>query len=163
MTTFPKLNTRRCVLRRVTLDDIPSLRQIIDDELFLRFLPDLYEMVRTNDGLKRFIRIFDTYIHNDDGVLWGITIGESLVGFIAIMDLSYDSVLFYAVHPEYRNQGLAKESFAAVLDYCRTCFPGLYLHTEVYEDNKVSIKLLEDNGFRIIGKNGNKILLKLQY
>lgn len=162
MTTFPEHNTRRCVMRRVTPDDIPALRQIIDDELFLRFLPELYKMVRTNDGLQRFIRIFDTYVQNDDGVLWGITTGGSFVGFIAVMDLSYDPVLFYAVHPKYRNQGIAKESVAAVLDYCRRCFPGLDLHTEIYEDNQASIRLLEDCGFRNIGKKGNKILLFLQ-
>ena len=104
MNTFPEITTQRCVLRQITNEDIPALRQIIDDKQFMRFLPELYETLKTNDGLKRFFHIFDIYVRNDDGVLWGLSVSGTLIGFIAIIDVSYDPVLFYAVHPQYRNQ-----------------------------------------------------------
>lgn len=162
MNTFPEITTQRCVLRQITNEDIPALRQIIDDKQFMRFLPELYETLKTNDGLKRFFHIFDIYVRNDDGVLWGLSVSGTLIGFIAIMDVSYDPILFYAVHPQYRNQGFAKEGVEEIVKYYKTYFIGAGLHTEVYEENMASIRILEACGFRDIGRKGKKILLSLQ-
>lgn len=99
---------------------------------------------------------FDTYAQNEDGTLWGIETEDTLIGFVAIMDISYDPILFYALHPHYRNQGYAKEAVAEVVRYFKDKHPNLHLHTEVYNDNHASISILQSCGFKISGKENKK-------
>ncbi len=161
MNTFPPLHTKQCILREITRDEIPTLREIIEDELFQRFLPELYDTVKTEEGLLQLMRHFDTYVQKDDGALWGIETEGALVGFVAIMDISYDPILFYAMHPHYRNQGYAKEAVSEVVRSFKDKHPNLHLHTEVYNDNHVSISILQSCGFMVSAKENEKNLLTL--
>ena len=131
MKTFPTLHTKRCLLREITRDEIPTLREIIEDELFQRFLPELYDTVKTEEGLLQLMRHFDTYVQNEDGALWGIETKGALAGFVAIIDISYDPILFYAIHPNYRNQGYAKEAVSGVVRYFKEKHPNLNLYTQI--------------------------------
>lgn len=161
MNAVPVLHTRRCVLREIARDEIPTLRQIVDDDLFQRFLPELYELVKSEEGLHRFIKSFETYAQHDEGVLWGVETDGILVGFVAIMDVSYDPILFYAMHPRHRNQGYAKETISEVARHFIEKFPNLDLHTEVYNDNHASISILQSCGFKDIDYKTSKIVLAL--
>ena len=161
MNTFPTLQTRRCILREISQDETPILREIIEDEQFQRFLPEMYDTVKTEEELLQLMRHFDTYVLNDDGALWGIETEGALTGFIAIMDISYDPILFYAIHPNYRNQGYAKETVSEVVRYFKEKHPNLYLHTEVYKDNHASIAILQSCGFMVSAKENEKIMLTL--
>ena len=162
MITFPVLHTKRCILREILQEETPTLRQIIEDGLFQRFLPELYDAVKTEVELLQLMRHFETYVQNDDGALWGIETEGLLVGFVAIMDISYDPILFYAVHPHYRNQGYAKEAVLEVVRHFKEKHPKLNLHTEVYIENIASISILQSCGFKATGKEKGKILLSLQ-
>lgn len=161
MITFPTLHTKRCILREISQDEIPTLREIIEDELFQRFLPEMYDTVKTEEGLLQLMRHFDTYVQNEDGAMWGIETEGALAGFVAIMDISYDPILFYAIHPHYRNQGYAKEAVSEVVRYFKEKYPNLNLHTEVYNDNHASIAILQSCGFMVSGKENVKIMLTL--
>lgn len=161
MNTFPVLHTHRCVLREIVQDELPALRQIVDDELFQRFLPELHEMIKTEEGLLLFVSHFEVYAQNGDGTLWGIEAENVLVGFVAIMDVSYAPVLFYAMHPRYRNQGYGNEAVSEVVRYFKVVFPDLTLHTEVYDDNMVSLSILQSCGFKSFGHENRKVLLLL--
>jgi RimJ/RimL family protein N-acetyltransferase len=113
MTLAPKppiLYTERCRLDRITLHDVDMLRDIVEDFQFRICLPELYELVQNVDGMYRFLSSFDTYAQNVDGFLWGIWKQNYLIGFVAIMDMSYNPTIFYAVHPEYRNKGYGQGS-----------------------------------------------------
>jgi len=106
----PILYTNRCRLDRITLHDVDMLRDIVENSQFRLFLPELYELVQKFDGMYKFLSSFDTYAQNGDGFLWGIWKQSYLIGFVAIMDMSYDPTIFYAVHPEYRNKGVCQGS-----------------------------------------------------
>lgn len=161
MITFPTLHTKRCFLREITQDETPILREIIEDEQFQRFLPEMYDTVKTEEGLLQLMRHFDTYVQNEDGALWGIETEGALAGFVAIMDISYDPILFYAIHPHYRHQGYAKESVSEVVRYFEEKYPNLNLHTEVYKDNLASIAILQACGFVVSSRENEKIMLTL--
>lgn len=161
MSTFPTLHTKRCILREITRNEIPTLREIIEDELFQRFLPEMYDTVKTEEGLLQLMRHFDTYVQNEDGAMWGIETEGILAGFVAIMDISYDPILFYAMHPHYRNQGYAKEAVSEVVRCFKDKHPNLNLRTEVYKDNHASIAILQSCGFVVCGKENEKIMLTL--
>lgn len=134
---------------------------IIKDEQFQRFLPEMYNAVKTEEEFLQLMRHFDTYVQNEDGALWGIEAEDNLIGFVAIMDLSYDPILFYAMHPHYRNQGYAKEAVVEVVRYFKDKHPNLHLHTEVYNDNHVSISILQSCCFMVSAKENEKIMLTL--
>lgn len=159
MNTFPALHTKRCILREISRRELPTLREIIEDKQFRRFLPEMYNAVKTEEELLQLMRHFDTYVQNEDGALWGIETQDMLIGFVAIMDISYDPILFYALQPNYRNQGYAKEAVAEIVRYIKEKHHNLHLHTEVYNDNHASISILQSCGFKISGKVQKKTML----
>lgn len=129
MKFVPVLHTHRCTLSAVTWNDFPVLREILDDSETQRFLPELCEEIQTEESLQQLVVSFDNYLLRDEGILWGIETEGALAGFVAIMDISYDSILFYAMHPNYRNQGYAKEAVSEVVRYFKEKYPNLNLHT----------------------------------
>lgn len=157
----PILYTKRCRLDRIILHDMDMLRDIVEDIRFQLFLPELYELVHNDDGINQFLSSFDTYAQNGDGFLWGIWKQSYLIGFVAIMDMLFDPTIFYAIHPEYRNMGYAKETVEEVVAYYKT-ISKKPLHTEVYPYNYASIAVLESCRFQVMGRKDNKILLILQ-
>ncbi len=156
----PILYTKRCRLDRITLHDVDMLRDIVEDFQFRLFLPELYELVHNVDGMHKFLSSFDAYAQNGDGFLWGIWKQSYLIGFLAIMDMSYDPTIFYAIHPVYRTKGYAKEVVKEVVAHYRTISKSP-LHTEVYPFNLASLAVLASCGFQITGSKGNKLLLEL--
>lgn len=157
----PILYTKRCRLDRITLHDIDKLRDIVEDRQFRLFMPELYEVVCDVDGMRQFLCSFDIYAQEDEGFLWGIWKNTYLIGFVAIMDMSYNPTIFYAIHHEYRNKGYAKEAVSEVVAYYRT-ISNAPLYTEVYLSNFASLAVLASCGFKIVGNIDNKILLKKQ-
>ena len=163
MISVPVLRTDRCILSAVTYKEIPVLRQILDDAETQRFLPELCEVFQTEESLQRFIESFNTYLLQDEGILWGIysDLFPTLMGFIAIMDITTEPTLFYAMHPANRNQGYAKGSVSEVTNNFQVWYPGLNLHTEVYNDNLPSIYILQSCGFKVSGNENEKMILTI--
>ena len=160
MNTCPQIQTLRCKLDNISCDDILVLQQIFNDDITRRYLQELNDLVSSEEGIKIFIDSFNRYAYTNEGFLWGIYLDERiLVGFIAIMDISYEPTLFYAMHPVYRSQGIMKECVAQVLNYIsenRICSS---IRSEVYKDNYVSIKLLSSIGFEQTGFDEQKLFL----
>lgn len=148
MTSVPILHTDRCTLSTVTQSDIPVLRQILDDSETQRFLPELCKEFRTTESLQKFVASFGKYLAQNEGILWGIRKDNTLIGFIAIMDIMTNPTLFYAMHPKHRNNGYMKECLAKVVDYVQEVNHCDRLQTEVYNENVASGKLLTDIGFQ---------------
>ena len=150
------LHTSRCTLTAVTHDDIPALREILDDVDTQRFLPELCREFQTAESLQQFIKSFDHYLYQNEGFLWGTRKNENLIGFIAIMDIPDKPTLFYATHPAYRNCGYMKESLSKIMGYvfekglCRS------LQTEVYLKNAISQIILKSLSFHMYKKDNIK-------
>lgn len=157
----PILYTKRCRLDRIMLHDIDVLRNIVEDVQFRLFLPELYELIHNADGMNQFLSSFDAYAQNGDGFLWGIWKQSFLIGFVAIMDISYEPTIFYAMHSEFRNKGFAKEAVVEVVAYYKS-ISNTPLHTEVFQTNLPSLSILASCGFRVTGSKDNKFLLTLQ-
>lgn len=149
MNSFPTLHTERCTLSEITQCDIPVLRQILDDAETKRFLPELCEEFSTTESLQQFIASFDKYLLQDEGILWGIRKEDMLIGFIAIMDISSNPTLFYAMHPYYRNNGYMKECIKRTLHFLKKNDTIKNLQTEVFIDNFISRCLLNNVGFNL--------------
>ena len=69
MNPFPEINTRYSVLTRISEDKLGILKELFDDADTRRFLPELYELLDSPDGLQNFIATFVYYSQNDEGYL----------------------------------------------------------------------------------------------
>ena len=161
MKTVPTLYTDRCTLSVVTQSDIPVLRQILDDIETQRFLPELCEEFQTTERLKQFVASFDKYLLQDDGILWGIRKDSIFIGFIAIMDISADPALFYAMHPVHRRSGYMKECLKRVLGFVNGRNLCSMLQTEVCHGNTASLELLYSIGFHQSKKDKQKVFAEI--
>ncbi|MBR1520708.1 MAG: GNAT family N-acetyltransferase [Bacteroidaceae bacterium] len=148
MKNVPKLYTNRCVLDEICQEDGPFLHEIMENAESQRFLPELYSLVRTKEGMRLFVTCFKKYLIQNEGILWGIKLKKRLIGFIAIMDLSTRPALFYAIHPLYRNLGIMKECIAMVLKYIRKEIQCSAINTQIRDDNIISEKILLNFGFK---------------
>lgn len=157
---LPILYTKRCRLDRITPRDVDMLRDVVEDRQFRLFLPELYELLHNVDGISQFLSSFDTYAQNGDGFLWGIWKQSCLIGFVAIMDISHEPTIFYAMHREYRNKGYTKETVSEVVAHYKTISKAP-LQTEVYQSNVPSLSILASCGFQVVGTKDNKFLLKM--
>lgn len=156
MTELPVLKSPRCVLSCITEEDIPVLRQIFDDGLTRKYLSELWTLVETDEGIRQMLSSFNILMKKNEGLIWGARLNGKLIAFVAVMDLSCNPTIIYAMHPVYRFKGYMKECVAIVMDYlqdtglCRT------IQTEVYPDNCISQKILKDVGFIPLMLGGQK-------
>lgn len=159
MNPFPEIYARHSVLTRISEDALGILKEIFEDAETKRFLPELYEILDTPDGLHRFTSTFDLYAQNDEGYLWGIKHNSEIVGFVVVMDISCDTTLFYAMHPNYRSCGYMKDSLENVLDYLSNHKVVRTISTDIYKNNSISINLLQQLGFCVCREDDKKVYM----
>ena len=159
MNPFPEINTRHCALARISESELDILKEIFDDADTRRFLPELYELLDSPDGLQNFIATFVYYSQNDDGYLWGIKHSDEFVGFIAVMDISDDPALFYATHPNHRFRGYMKDALQSVLGYLSNQKAVRTISTDVYKGNNISINILQQLGFCVCREDDKKVYM----
>ena len=155
----PDLSTKYSWLTRVSEYDMSILKDIFDDAETKRFLPELYELLDVPDGIHKFVSTFELYAQNDEGYLWGIKHNGVLIGFVAVMDLSYVPAIFYAMHPAYRSQGFMKDAISAVLDYLEKYTQCHNVSTDVYKENSVSIHILKQLGYSVCKEDDDKVYM----
>lgn len=156
----PVVQSEHCTLNEVLNEDIPTLREILEDTETQRFLPELCETIQSDPDLLNVLASFKCYLKEDKGFIWAIRLEKTLIGFIAIMELPNNPLLFYAMHPRYRNQGYMKECLPRVLSYIDSKQLCSSISTEVYTVNIHSIKLLQKCGFKEMRMDGDKTYFK---
>lgn len=161
--TVPELHGERCTLNAVEESDIPVLRDIFSDSVTQRFLPDLCDIAKTDADIRQILQSFRTYLSKGEGILWGIRWNDTLVGFVAVMDLSFNPTIFFAMHPMHRNQGLMRESVELATQYICDAKLCNELHTEVDETNIPSRKVMENCGYSICEIKNDKIIYQVKY
>jgi RimJ/RimL family protein N-acetyltransferase len=144
------LETDRLNLRMLSVEDDAFILELVNDPLWLRFIGD--RGVRTLEDARDYIlrgpvamyeRVgFGLYLveHKSDGVPLGIC------GLIKRDGLE-DVDIGFAFLPEFRAQGYAYESAAAVLAYGRSVLGLKRIVAITSPDNEQSARLLEKLGF----------------
>lgn len=151
--SVPTLQSEHCTLSSIAENDIAALRAIFSDADTQRYLPDLCDIAKTNNGIKQILKSFRTYLSKNEGILWGIRMHDTLIGFIATMDLSTDPTIFFAIHPKYRNQGYMQECVRLATWYLFDAKLTSELHTEVDINNIASQRVLESCGYSLVNKD----------
>lgn len=144
MISTPLLKTQRYFLCEMSPQDVSVLQEILDDDVTRLNLPELGQV-----GAQQLLDFFTFYRGIDEGIFWAIrSMDDNLVGFVAFMDVLTHPTLFFAMHPDYRGQGIMKETIKEIIQYASTIICGT-LYSEVMPANVISQHILMTMGFRL--------------
>lgn len=160
MKTVPILRTRRCLLSQIKESELEELHRIMMDEDVKRFLPEFYDMIKSEKAFRAVMNSFAVLCNDKKAVIWGIHIRDKLVGFVGLMDFPVNATMFYSIHKAFRRNGLVTESVAAVIDYMTEMQMTTSVQTEVLKNNIASISVLLHNGFVESSRMEDKLCMK---
>ena len=143
------LETKRLVLRELTVEDADFILQLLNEPAFILFIGD--RGVRTQDEARAYIEknITPSYEKNGFG-LYLVEMKEvatplGICGLINRDDLP-DIDIGYAFLEAYRGNGYATESAEAIMDFGRTVVGLKRIVGITAVDNQSSINVLEKVG-----------------
>lgn len=150
------LETKRTLVRELSLEDTPELFQIYQEDHMTDYMEDLYPYEEEMTYEENYIR--NVYGLYDYGI-WIIRDKETneLIGRAGVEskpDLPLDTVeLGYAIAPHLWHQGYATEVCSAILDYSRDVLEKSCVIAEVDPMNQWSIAMLLRLGFQNVSEN----------
>lgn len=143
------LETSRLVLRRLVMEDAPSILELVNDVAWLQYIGDKH--VHNLEDARSYIRKgpLDMYARYGFG-LYMVTLRTGIrIGMCGLIkrDGLEDVDLGFALLARYRGRGYAQEAAAAVLDYGRKALGLKRIVAITSPDNQRSIQVLENIGF----------------
>jgi len=166
------LETKRCILRPISLEDAPNLFDYYNQDIVVKYLP--LKKHRTISDTEKFIRLFFLKNYNEGKIgHYAIVLKKENkvignVGFNNISTSSKEGEMGICINPSYWGYDLSTELAKEMLRYG---FKDLNLEkitAITFEDNKHSQKPLENLGFDYVktfnknlkSKNGFNALIK---
>ncbi|WP_042274020.1 GNAT family N-acetyltransferase [[Clostridium] dakarense] len=150
------LETKRCILRPVTLNDSKDLFNYYKEDIVVKYLP--FKKHKSIKDTERFIKLFFFKNYNEGKIGHYVIVLKrenrviGNVGFNNISPNSKEGEMGICINPSYWGEHLSTELAAEMLRYG---FENLNLNKIIaitFEDNKYSKKPLEVLGFDYIGK-----------
>ncbi|HEX9149125.1 MAG TPA: GNAT family N-acetyltransferase [Thermoanaerobaculia bacterium] len=144
------LETERLFLRKLTLEDAPFILELVNDPSWLRFIGD--KGVRNLEDARDYIRNgpMDMYARLGFGMyLVERKSDRAAVGICGLTkrDFLDRPDVGFALLPQFRLQGYARESAAAVVEHAWKTLGLDRLLAITSPENVVSIRLLDKLGF----------------
>lgn len=144
------LETERCVLREITIDDVDSLYELYANPLVTKYIEPLYkdrerEIAYTKDYIKN---IYGFYGYG----LWIVSLKESgiIIGRAGLEQREgMDGLeLGFVFGVPFQKQGYAYEVCKAIITYSEQKLEQLQLYALIKSENMSSIHLCKKLGFR---------------
>lgn len=153
---FPQLETRRLVLRQITLDDAPALLPLFSDDDVTEHMdiPSLQDIAQ----VKQLLEFIEERWQDGYSIRWGIVKKDenALVGTCGyndwIKEYGYRGEIGYDLMQAYWGQGIMTEALRTILSYG---FEYMYLNrvqAMVNPGNDRSISILRKVGFQYEGR-----------
>lgn len=145
------LETDRCLVREITVDDVDDLYRIYDDDETKLYIEDLYA------NREDEIRFTEEYIANQyrfyEFGLWVVSLKSNpnaLIGRAGIFtrDGQDEVEIGFVFDKKYWGMGIASEVLLSIIKYAREEHDITELVANVHIDNFRSMRLLEKLGFR---------------
>ncbi len=148
------LETRRLILRHLTLDDATFMLGLLNEPSFIANIGD--KGVRTLDDARRSLAegAIASYERNGFGhYMVELKQSRMPIGTCGLINREYigEIDVGFAYLPAFWKQGYAYEAAAAVLDYGRTTLGIKRIVAVVSPHNAASIRVLEKLGLRYAG------------
>lgn len=160
------IETGRCYLREMTLDDLDDLYEMYADPSITEYMEPLYERKQEEEYTRAYIN--NMYRFYGYG-MWLIKDRKTheFIGRAGLNNLEIDGEEFlemgYAIKVSHQRKGYASEVCQAVIDYAKGAELGYEkLHCFVWEGNYASMVLLERLNFSYTGerwRDGRKMLV----
>lgn len=155
------LETNRCVVRELTLEDLPDLYSLYEAPGVTDYTEGLYDYEEEYEYEKAYIEHMYRYYGYGMWLVFEKSTGK-LIGRAGLenrdMEDEVHLELGYVIHPDYQRQGYATEVCLAILDYARENTGFDRLQCLIEPENAASIALIEKIGGKLA--ENNKISLK---
>jgi len=150
--TFPELNTTRLKLKKLEETDAPAIHELRSSPAANAFVGRIASTGIT-DALVHIDKITNL-IQNNACIYWAITLKDdhTLVGTIGLwnFDVSRQTAeIGYELIPKYQGKGLMTEAIKCVINYGFEEMKAETITAFTSADNISSIKILENNGFKL--------------
>lgn len=149
---FPRLETPRLALRRLTQEDAPDVFHLFSDERVAKNMD--IDTLTDIEQARQLIRDLDTRYHHDTGIRWGISLKGSrqVIGTAGINHwvhaLGSRGEIGYDLLPDFWGQGLMPEALRPILHYGYTDLGLHRIEAMVNPNNERSMRVLIKLGFQ---------------
>ncbi len=148
--TFPVLNTKRLLLRKVEMTDVNEIFLLRSDPVVMKYLDR--PPAKNLEDAKIFLKSISDLEKNNEAVTWAITIKENpkLIGTICYWNIKkehYRAEVGYVLLPGFHGKGIMQEALTEILGYGFNIMKLHSVEANVNPMNEASIKLLERNKF----------------
>lgn len=144
------IETRRCLLREMTLEDLDDLYELYQGESITKHMEGLYERKKEEEYTKAYIQnVYRFYGYG----MWLAVDKKSgrLIGRAGLNNLNLHGEaaleMGYVVGEKYQNQGYATELCRAILAFAKKNTGFGRVQCLIHKDNRISIHLAENLGF----------------
>ena len=147
---FPILETKRLILRRITIDDLEQVLELRGNPETMKFIPR--PLAKTPEDAKTHINMIEEKINNNEGINWAITMKGNanmigIIGHYRIQKENHRCEIGYMLHPSFHGNGIITEAIQEVVNYG---FDEMNMHSiegVIDPGNFASEKVLLKNGF----------------
>ncbi|MGD9317643.1 MAG: GNAT family N-acetyltransferase [Anaerolineae bacterium] len=149
--TFPRLETSRLILRRITADDRAGiLRNFSDPEVAKWFFEEPFTRMEQVDEI---IQAFGQEFEQGKGLTWAIALkgSDEFVGTCGYgeVEVGARGEIGFDLAREHWGQGLMNEALGAIVEYGFDVFGLDKVEAHTYSANARAIRLLKKLGFQL--------------
>ncbi len=150
--------TARLIVRDLTLEDFSSFHEMQGNSRVMRYTTGMpMTQAENEEDLKRVISLY--HKANNDYWVWGIVRKEDAqwIGTCALINNEKnENEIGYRLLERFWGMGYGMEITHGLIDYCFNQLKVDALVAYVHQENIVSIKILEQSGFRFMSEVENK-------
>jgi len=139
--------TERTLIREITVEDVPSLYEIYQDERVQKYTDSLYEKI--DDEIvytKEYIRSYYGFYEYGMWIVEDLETGR-VIGRAGLEPLEDRVELGYLIAGDYQGAGIGSEVCFTVMNIAREIFECGTIYARCHNDNKSSLRILEKLGF----------------
>lgn len=147
---FPKLETKRLILRQVDYGDVEQLYEMLSDAEVAKF--DYFYPVTSKEEVLKFIERFKEELDENEEITWGIVLKETnkLIGTCCLGDFddgARRAEIGYDVTQSEWGKGYATEALKAVVEYGFDVMNLNRIEATITPGNNASVRVLEKLNF----------------
>lgn len=151
------LETKRCLIRPLSLDDAEALHLCLSDPEVMRHIEPPFTLDKTRGFLRTAGLSSPPLVH---ALLWKAT--DDLIGHVIFHPYpgSEDWEMGWVIRRDYWGRGIASEISAALVEFARQHgIPGLIIECDPQQE--ASLHIAEKLGFQPIGEENGCVVFKL--
>lgn len=158
------IKTSRLLLRPIQRDDAEFIVKLRNEEIVYRFFNNPHKMT-----MQEHVRWYENNYVNDetrhDFVIQLFKENNQIIGTCGIKNLDRDGgsmELSYLLDVQYRKNGYAKEAVVALMDMAKCRWGVRQVRAVIHQDNKSSICFIKSLGFKVVDREEEFAVYKVQ-